>query len=254
MLSLVIKLPSREISLLVFGSELDLVLSGPVQLAIVLTALVCAGVDSIMRAHPRAAQRPLAYSATFWVLPGLLTIIGLRLLLDLPWWGYRLALVGVVGALLAIVVLAQYSAIDPGRANSLSGRLTLNGVAYLSALVLFLALYESHQRSVVSATGTLMVGSLVALELYRGATDSTWRTWLYALLTGALVAELTWALNYCSIGANLGGATLLLAFYLMTGLVQQHLWGRLTRRVVAEYGVIGLCAGAVLAGLRHWLG
>ena len=40
---------------------------------------------------------------------------------------------------------------------------------------------------------------------------------------------------------------LLLAFYVISGVVQQHLWGRLTRRVIVEYAAIGAAGLALLA-------
>jgi len=45
------------------------------------------------------------------------------------------------------------------------------------------------------------------------------------------------------------GALLLVLFYTLTGLAQQHLWQRLTRRVVLEYvlvAVVGLVTTALL--------
>lgn len=53
------------------------------------------------------------------------------------------------------------------------------------------------------------------------------------------LAEATWALNYWAAPFLLGGATLLAIFYVLTGLLQNHLDGTLSRRLVLEYGVLG---------------
>jgi len=251
-LSMSVFLPSREFTFLVFGSELSLHLSGQTQLAFVMTALVCAGVDAIIRTHPLAYRRPLGYTITFWVLPSLITVAGLIILPILPWWGYQVLFIVSTSILLALVIVAQYRSIDPEDQHHRTARLALNAVVYAAALVLFVALYRSRARSAISATGVLAVSGLFALELLRVAQDRSRRTWLYALLTGALMGELTWALNYNSIEAQVGGAMLLLVFYVLTGLLQQHLWGRLNRRVVAEFGLIFVAGLAILGGFVRW--
>ncbi len=251
-LSMSVSLPSREFAFWLFGSELTLHLSSETQLAFVMTALVCAGVDAIIRTHPQVYRRSLGYTITFWVLPGLLTVAGLVLLPKLTWWGYRVALIVLTGLLLALVAVAQYRSIDPADRLHRSARLALNVTVYVAALVLFIALYGSRARSAISATGVLAASGLFSLELLRITQDDSRRTWLYALLIGGLMGEFTWALNYSSLDIRLGGALLLLVFYTLTGLIQQHLWGRLSRRVVAEFGLVFVVGLALLGGFASW--
>ena len=62
-LSMLVQLPSRQFAFEVLGSELTVQFTGPTQLALIMTALVCAGVDAIMRSHlasPATAKRPKA--------------------------------------------------------------------------------------------------------------------------------------------------------------------------------------------------
>jgi hypothetical protein len=47
-----------------------------------------------------------------------------------------------------------------------------------------------------------------------------------------------WALNLWRVPALTAGLWLLLIFYLFTGLAQQYLLGRLTRRALIEFAVI----------------
>lgn len=252
-LSLLVRLPSRELSFLVLGSDLTISFSGPLQITIVLAALVCAGVDGIVRTHPLVSGYTLAYSATFWVLPCLITGLGLNLLQGIPWWNLRIALIGAVGVLLIVLVQAQCRTIDPADGGYMRARLTLNVIAYCSALVLFLAVYGSRMRSVVSATATALAAGMLALELFRGAIETLPRTWLYAALVGLCLGELVWALNYSSLDTRTGGAVLLLAFYALTGITQQYLWARLSRRLIAEYAVVFALGLLVLLGLDEWV-
>ena len=59
-------------------------------------------------------------------------------------------------------------------------------------------------------------------------------------VTGLLLAQATWGLNYVALDAVKGGAVLILLFYTLTGLVQYAGAGALTRRVALEYSIIGV--------------
>ena len=59
-------------------------------------------------------------------------------------------------------------------------------------------------------------------------------------------SELTWALNYTQLNTRAGAVLLFTGFYVLTGLIQQHLWQRLGRRAVVEY-VIALVGGIAVA-------
>ncbi len=253
LLAILAPLPSYEVPLLVLGSDLTLRFSGTVQLAILIVGLVWTGVDAIMRTHPLIHGRSLPYRFTFLVLPTVLAMAGLAVLTNLPWWGYQIVVILGTGAALTVAIVCEYRTIDPQDPRHRPARLLLNAVVYFAALVALAAIYASRARSVLSATGVLGTTAILALELLRVEGNQTVRTWLYAGITGILMAELTWALNYCAIDARVGGAALLLAFYAITGLAQQHLWGRLTRRVVLEFGVVGLAGLLLLAGYHTWL-
>jgi len=252
-LAILAPLPSYELPLLVLGSDLTLRFSGTVQLAIIIIGLVATGVDAIMRTHPLVQGRSLPYRFTFWVLPTVLALAGLALLSDLPWWGYQIVIILATAGALSVAIVCEYRTIDPQDPRHRIARLVLNAAVYVVALLMLVIIYTSRARSVISATGVLAASTLLALELLRVEGDQTARTWLYAGITGMIMAELTWALNYLAIDARVGGAALLLAFYAATGLAQQHLWRRLTRRVVLEYGLVCFMGLALLTGYHAWL-
>jgi hypothetical protein len=247
-----------------FGSELALRFSGPLQVLILLVLLVCAGVDSLVQ-HPlvrtnSASRRtpasptdrspvPLPYRAAYYALPTTLTVIGLVLVHTVQWWAYQLAASALLGLVLAIVIRMQLGthALDTRAHRAM--RLLLNALAYTLALGLFGLIFGARLRSLLSATGIMVASGLLALELYRNSETSAWRIWLYATVTAVLMGELTWALNYTAFSTQLASALLLLALYTLTGLVQQSLWGRLTPRVVGEYVLVltgGVAAAVIL--------
>ncbi|MFO7696694.1 MAG: hypothetical protein R6X16_06010 [Anaerolineae bacterium] len=263
-LSALIALPSREVVLDLFGSELALRFSGPLQVLMLLVLLVCAGVDTLVQhpmvrtdlpsrptANPATDAWPVAfpYRAAYYALPTTLTIIGLVLVHTVQWWAYQLAASALLGLVLAIVIRMQLGthALDTRAHRAM--RLLLNALAYTLALGMFGLIFGTRLRSLLSATGIMVASGLLALELYHNSETSAWRIWLYAAVTAVLMGELTWALNYTAFSTQLASALLLLALYTLTGLVQQSLWGRLTPRVVGEYVLVlagGLAAAIIL--------
>jgi intracellular septation protein A len=241
-LSAVSVLPGRQLLFTVFGSQLSVPLSGLTQLAIVMVGLACSGTDAVIQAHPLNRRRSLPYAAAFWALPGVLSVASLLLVRQLPWWGYRLALVLFSGALLAVVIVAQYHTVSSDDPRLREARLALNVLTYALAVFFFVVVYGSRLRSVVSATSIMVVSAMLSLELLRSPREEIGRTWIYAGVIGLLMGEATWVLNYSALDARAGGGLLLVIFYVMTGLAQQHLWRRLTRRLVIEYVALGLAA------------
>lgn len=253
LLSILVALPSRILSFWVLGSQLSVNLTGPVQLGIIMVGLVAAGVDALVRTHPRMHDRSLAYTATFWVLPSVLVLAIQVLLRDLTWMGLKLVLVGLAGVMLIIVMGAQYLTIESEDRRFRNARLVLNVVIYIVALFFFVTVYTSRLRSLLSATSVLLISGMLALDLFRIPPNKAWRTWLYAGLVALTMGQLTWALNYARIDARVGGAFLLLVFYVLSGIIQQYLWRRLTGRMLLEYAFVGLIGMALLSGLARWM-
>lgn len=245
-------LPGRELALTVLGSQLTVPLSGLTQLAIVMVGLACAGADAVIDAHPLNRRRSLAYSAAFWALPAALMVACLYLVRELSWWGYRLGFVFSAGSLLAVVIMAQYHTVAQDDPRVREARMGLNALSYALAVFFFVVIYGSRLRSVVSATAVLLVSGFLSLELLRGSREEIRRTWLYAGVIALLMGEATWVLNYLALEARAGGGLLLVLFYAMTGLVQQNLWGRLTRRVTLEYLVLSAAAVAFILLAFRW--
>jgi hypothetical protein len=217
-----------------------------------LPSLACTGTDSLIRSHPLIHRGETRYTFTFWTLPGL-SVVTATLLLPLapngtallrrfvapltPYWLGGLALTAL---LLLLIAVAQYHTVDPSDPGYRLARLALNVVVYFVALSLFILIYGSKTRSLLSATTTAAVGSLLALELLRGVHHNLRLTGLYTLITGLALGEVTWALNYWTVGRLTGGLLLLLVFYLVTGLSRERLLQRLNRRALVEFALVAL--------------
>jgi hypothetical protein len=258
-LTLVIGLPTRYIDADLLGSPVRIELGKRLVMSLLLGSLTAVGVEYIMRAHPKFGTGGLGgYSFLFWILPTLATLAATWFtptLYDnqggLLLW---LAGLGVAALLLAGLILAEYRTIDPEDPANTMSRLLLNLFTYLSALVLFTAVYEAKLRSLLSASLVALFAGILALALLRAERSATYRTWSLAAVCGLVLGQATWALNYWGIKGLAGGGLLLLAFYFFGGLSQQRILNRFSRLVLLEFAVVGGIGLAVLAntGALSW--
>ncbi len=242
-ISLLLDLPSRAFDFSFLGSQATLILSGSWLFALLLTALTAAGVESIMRAHPHVLMSETRYTAILWVLPCVLAMASALIVPAIPGSRlYALAGIGVAGVLMILVILGEYYTIDFYDPAYSFARLGLNLATYLLALLIFITIYGLRVRSILSAPITGILSALLALELLRGSEADVRRTWLYAAATGLAMGEAIWAINYWNVSTLAGSVSLLLIFYVITGVVQQSLWNRLNWRVLLEFGAVIIAA------------
>jgi hypothetical protein len=275
-------LPGRSITAEVLGSPITLTITANTVLAALLAGLVATGVEAIVRAHPQAdselsterqlrqqqhalhgsratpTHHPPVMTAqeraelvirshwVYWGAPVALVLVAVFLLPVAPSTVYWvLGLVGT-GVVLGLAVAGIYYTIDPFQTGYRRARLGMNALTYALALVLFLVVYRTRVRSIVSATEVLLVSSLLALELLRGSARPTIMVALYAAITGLVLGQTTWALNYWRLDSMTGGLVLLVLFYDVIGLSQHGLQGTIKRRIAVEYGLITIAAMALI--------
>jgi hypothetical protein len=249
-LSILLVLPERKIEFGFLGSDASFVLSGPWLFAILLSVMTAAGVESIMRAHPRVHLSETQYTAILWILPCVVvggTALSLPLLRDSAQFSF-LTILGS-GIFLALIVLGEYLSIDLQDPAYAFARLGLNLAVYLASLGLFQAIYSIKLRSILSAPVIGLVAALLSLELLRASESDVRRTWLYAATVGLGVGEAIWALNYWNVNPFFGGVALMLIFYLLTGFAQQYLFGKLNWRTILEFAIVA--AFVVLLVIRR---
>jgi hypothetical protein len=183
----------------------------------------------------------------FWILPSF-AIIGsfafFRLFsASLQMVAFIIALVAAGGLLLAALI-GQHYALDRRSEVRHGARLGLQTITFLLAFGIFSAVYYARLRTLYSAALIGAAGSLLAYALLQWTPPRQGLLFL-AGMVGLTLAEATWALNYWAAPFLLGGALLLVIFYVTAGLLQHHLEGSLSRRVFWEYGVLG--GGLLLA-------
>jgi hypothetical protein len=116
--------------------------------------------------------------------------------------------------------------------------------------LLFTTIYGLKVRSLYSATATGIVAFLLVYELL--SRDTAWHkamnkpvegrrstVALLSLVAGLIVGELTWGLNYwAALTTLIGGAFLLVVFYVTYGVLSHYVDHTLDRRMLVEFGVV----------------
>ena len=247
-LSLLIDLPAVPLNLRVFQTPLNIALDDAIFAAALLAVLAAAVTESVVSIHPSLRARGRTYTWVYWALPMALAIIAPFVLLQAETRELQVLGLAVAGALLALAFFSLYGTVKSGRPGYRRSRLLLDALVYASALLLFLFVYQTGVRSLISGSLIAFTALLLAVELLRGASDQVGLILSYGLVIGLVLGEVTWALNYWKLLPDLtGGLLLLLIFYLLTGLAQQGLQGRLTRRVLIEFALFGLVALVLIA-------
>src|SRR5579859_2074764 len=238
-LTRVLDLPSRAVHTTLFGSALGFDLNGQFLMLVLVAALISAGSDTVVRSHPRLADRPHQTTVIHWILPGASALVlgaALNLLPDGLLWWLGLAVSALV---LMAVLIAEYVVVDRADPAWDVAALGLTALAYALALVLFALLRSLSERAVISASIAGLVAGALALRLFMLKDAPVGRAALYAVVVGLVSAESTWALSYWRVTAASVGLLAMVPFYLAAGLSQQHLAGQLSRRIWIEYAVVG---------------
>ena len=175
-----------------------------------------------------------------------MVLVSLLLLPRTPSRLYWLAGLIVTGVMLGLSMAGIYYTIESSAPGYRRARLALNALTYLTALVLFLVVYRTRVRSIVSATQIMLLSSLLALELLRGSQRPLVLKAIYAGITGLILGEATWGLNYWRLDSLTGGLVLLVLFYNTVGLAQYALRDRINRRALVEFGLITIAALALI--------
>ena len=249
-------LPTAQISFFALGSPVAIPFTSTLLAAFFAAFMAAAGAESVVSVHPlmiamRAQNagrwRTNNQTWSYWALPMAITMIAAVLTPEAPSAFVQAVAMLVSGGLLAAAYYGLYATIEPGRPGFRRARLWLDAMAYGSALLLFLFVYQTRTRSLVSGSLVAVTAMLLAAEILRTTIDRPGLALTYGGVIGLILGEVTWALNYWVLPGLTGGLLLLLIFYLLVGIAQQGLQGRLTPRVLVEFGIFGLLALVLIA-------
>lgn len=257
-LSLLYSLPVVVITLSALGSPVSIALTRTLVAAIFLAILAAASAESVISVHPRFAGAPWRWwpwSWPYWALPMALAIIAVYVLPLAPTRPMQVLAILGGGALMAVALFSLYATVERGQAGFRRGRFVLDALSYGAALVLFLFVYQTRTRSLLSGTLVALTAMLLAVEILRSTTDRPMTVLLYGTITGMILGQVTWALNYWwTLNSLTGGLLLLLIFYLIVGIAQHGLQDHLNRRILLEFAIFAAVALMLIAAIAPRFG
>lgn len=244
-LGAVLALPARALSTVFLGSPISVSINAEFIVALVAVAIVCAGLEAAIRTHPNSYL--LRHTYRYWSLPSAIVLAAAAVLPAAPSDGLWFAVLALTGLMLAAAMVAEYHTIDLEGQHYRSARLVRNILVYIVAAVVFVLVYHTRSRSLISATAIGVLSGLLALDLLRGTARPLRQAALFSAIIAIVMAQSTWIVNYWPYVSVRVGLILLVEFYLLVGLAQQELRGQLTRRRTVEYLVLAAVASALIA-------
>ena len=224
------------------GTPLRLDITAGTVVMLLVTVLTCAGVDQLVRDHPRVRRGEVRRTFSYLILPAATVIVAAQLLInitDTPLWILGLIVTAVV---LWPTILAEYAVVDPEGVLASRARLFLTALTYVLAVLLFGLIWNTRARSSISATLTFLAAGSLAFDLLYATGAQLSRVFMFSLSIGLVIAEGNWAINYWRSNVFIAAVAQLLAFYALIGLAGQHLLDRINRRVLIEFGVVMVIA------------
>ncbi len=237
-------LPTTVITLSALGSPVSIALTKTLVAAIVLAFFAAAGVESVIRVHPRYIKEfRRGWAWPFWALPMALAIIAIYVLPLAPTRPVQVVVLLASGGLMILALFSLYTTVERGLSGFRRSRLVLDSLSYGAALVLFLFVYQARTRSLLSGSLVALTATLLAIELLRSTTERQLVVLTYGAITGMILGQATWALNYWwTLSSLTGGLLLLLIFYVVVGIAQHGIQEHLNRRILWEFALFAMVA------------
>src|SRR5262245_35884112 len=136
-LSLLVRLPTAEVSFWALGSPITLPITGTLLASFFLAVMAAAGAESVVSVHPIYSTRQSRMQTwSFWALPMALSIIATVLLPLASSPLLQIVALALSGALLALAYFGLYATIERGKPGFRRSRMWLDALAYGSALIL----------------------------------------------------------------------------------------------------------------------
>ncbi len=214
-------------------------------------AMVGMGTYLIGRSHPSFLALGRAYTWTLWV-PAVAWFVAGAALLRVGTFGSGLGPAVAATALLAILLVAQHRELQLTAGNRRGAEFLVSLGVFVSAFALFGVLYQARDLAPLVAVLATLVAAVLAVVPLRRAVADDGRTALYCGIVGLVVGQTAWALTYWTTPAIVGGAFLLLLFYVLVGIGEAILDRSFGRRILVEYGLVGLCGLVLIASVGPW--
>jgi len=229
-----IALPAREVAVQLPGIYLSVMVNVRTVVAFLVAGLTATGADMLFRDHPSYKRKN---ALEHWLLPALTAwVIGVPLY-NLPLGPQWLASFAVGGALLMLVLVAEYITIDPDDARHAVAAAGLNAVSFALYLLLAITLRSAGLRLFLILPALTLSAGLVSLRTLHLRLRGRWQ-FLPALVLTLIYAQLTAALHYWPLSPITYGLILLGPTYALTSLIGTLAEGQSWRRAILEPALV----------------
>ncbi len=230
-----------------------LVEPSPRWILLVVALAVTAGLDGALRATWRVPFASGDDTTPYLFLPALY-VFAAPLLIEHNVAGH----VAILWALLAgvgfgAVVVAEVLSVRTGSRLYPYARMVTTGTAYIAAFSLFSMTYVLNLGLIPALLATWFLGTMLAIEVVREGEVDPAETVIFGALVGLMVAQVRWLLFYLPVDGYLAGLTLVLVFYLVTGVLHSYVTRQLTTITATEYALV-TTIGVILVGAARVAG
>ncbi len=245
-LSRFIDLPGSDVGFQLPGIYVSLHLSIRTLVYFLVAGLVASGADWLLRDHPALKDQ-----STFqhWLLPALTAwVIGIplsQLPMGILWW----SVFAIGGALLVLVLVAEYIVVDPNDVRRTPAAAGLTAVSYALFLILGTVLRSAGLRLYLILPAMAISAGLVAIRTLQFSLHGEWRI-IEAGVVTLIIAQVVAALHYWPLSPISFGLAVLGPAYALTTLISSLSEGEPLRQAVLGPGVVLLGAWGAAAWLR----
>ena len=229
-----VNIPPRELGLQLPGFYLAFQFNIHTFVALLVAGITATGADIMLRDHPGLENKR---TWEHWLLPALTAwTLGIplnQLPIGLQW----LISFAIGGALLMLVLIAEYIAVDPQDERYPLASAGLTAVSYALLLILAIALRSAGLRLYLILPALSIAAGLVSLRTLHLRSSGQW-LFLPTLAITLIVAQIAAAFHYWPLSPVTYGLAILAPAYSLTSLAGALSEGEPLRRAIIEPGIV----------------
>ncbi len=222
--------PSRELVVQLPGLFISIPINIRTAVAFLAAGLMASGADWLLRDHPSFENRT---TVQHWILPALSAwVIGIPLFqlpMGIVWW----IVFAIGGALLMLVLVAEYIVINPADARYVLSSAMLTAVAFVLYLILAIVLRSAGLRLFWTLPALMLAAGLVSLRTFLLWLQGQWKP-LEAIMIALVIGQVTAALHYWPLSPIAFGLAVLGPAYALTSLITGLAHGETLRQALLE--------------------
>ena len=241
-----VDLPTRDVAFQLPGIYLAIEINIRTIVALLVAGLAATGADWLLRGHPSIGDHK---TFEHWILPALTAyVIGLplyQLSLGFQWWlGFAIG-----GALLMLVLVAEYISMDPNDIRHPVAALGLTAVSFALYLTMAIVLRYAGLRLFLTLPALTLAAGLVSLRALHLRLHGYW-AWVESIVIALICGQIASALHYLPLTPVSYGLLLLGPAYAVTSLIANRTEGKTLRQSLIEPAIVLI----IVFGTALWIG